>query len=84
MTFICNECDKTYYVFFYVYILISFTSTKFCTILSQFDEIPDGLKLKFSLYVKTILNYARVEIPTLPLRKYWKNSRTETLTLFGM
>ena len=66
----CNECDKTCYVFFYVYILISFTSTKFCTILTQFVVIQDGLKLKFSLYVKTIPNYARVEISTLSLRKY--------------
>lgn len=57
--------------YFHVYNLIFnlFASTELCIILTRFDIIQGGLKITFRLHGKNMLNYTRVEISALSLRK---------------
>ena len=57
------------YFFMFTSMLIVFTSTEFCTILTQFDVIQGGLKIIFRLHGKNMSNDTRVEISTMPLRQ---------------
>ena len=61
----CNSCIFSCLDFN----LMFFTFTEFCTILTQFEVIQDGLKLIFRVHGKNMPNYTRVEISTLSLRQ---------------
>ena len=80
----CIECSEKRYVFFSCshFNLIHFTSTEFCTILTQSDVIQGGLKLTFRLHGKNMPNYTRVEISTLSWRQDWNNHRAKISTRF--